>query len=302
MGFIYKITSPTGRQYVGKTKHLGRRKNTYKYNIANNVGWVNSMIMNSLQKYGWDAHKFEIIEEIPNEQLNEREKFWIKELDTYCFENPRNMNMSRGGEEGGRTWMFDIERRKKQSERFKGEGGSFYGKHHTEENKRKASIRTSAYNKKHGVKVPEWGAEKGREIVRTPIICYDINGYFVKEYRSLKIACDDLCINHSSISQVCNNKRTNVGGYIFRYKTENYPLKIEIGEIKYQTVSRPILRLNKDMKVIKEYPSAKEASEELRIPKTTINRAAQYNFLKPIRSGHIFIYKDLYAEIVKLVA
>lgn len=100
MGIIYKITSPTGRLYVGKTKHLGRRINSYKYKIVKNIGWKNSMIMNSLQKYGWDAHKFDIIEECQNEKLNEREIFWIKELGTYCFDNPKNMNMSRGGDGG----------------------------------------------------------------------------------------------------------------------------------------------------------------------------------------------------------
>ena len=302
MGLIYKITSPTGRLYVGQTKHFGRRINTYKYKIINDTGWKNAKIMNSLKKYGWDAHKLEIIEECENCKLNEREVFWIEELKTYCYEHPRNMNMTRGGESGGTPWMHDIERRKKQSKAFTKEGNPFFGKTHSDEWRSKKSKEVSEYNKKTGKVIPEWGAEKGRDIVRTAVLCYDKNGEFKKEYKSLQRAADDLGINHSSISAVCNEKRTNVGGFVFRYKTENYPLKIDVGDIKYQTVRRPILRLTKDMMVLKEYPSAKEASEELRIPKTTINRAAQYNLLKPIRSGHIFIYKDLYAEIVKLVA
>ena len=302
MGLIYKITSPTDRLYVGQTKHFGRRINTYKYKIINDTGWKNAKIMNSLKKYGLDAHKLEIIEECEDCKLNEREIFWIAELKTYCYEYPKNMNMTRGGEGGGAPWMHDIERRKNQSKSFTKEGNPFFGKTHTKEWRDRKSKEVSEYNKKTGKVIPEWGAEKGRNVVRRQVICYDKSGVFLSEYKSLQAASDELNIHHSCISDSCSNKRTNAGGYIFRYKTENYPIKIEVGEIKYQTVRRPVLRINKDMKVIKEYPSAKEASEELRIPKTTINRAAQYNWLKPIRSGHIFIYKDLYAVVLKMVA
>lgn len=299
MGFIYKITSPTGRLYIGKTKHLQRRINTYKYKITNDTGWKNAKIMNSLKKYGWDAHIFEIIEECENELLNDREKFWIKKLDTYCVENNKNMNMSRGGEEGGRVWMFDVERRKKQSERFTGVGGPFYGKKHTEENKRKQSERAKKQAIERGTKIPEWGAEKGRNIIRRPVLCYDSNGIFLKEFTCGSQASKEMKLDHTSISMVCNLKRSNVGGFIFRYKIENYPLKIEIRGIKTKQEERGLFYLDKDYSIIKEYPSAKYASVDLHIPKTTINRAAMYNWLKPIMSGHIFIYKDLYKEALK---
>ena len=63
MGFVYLITSPTGRRYVGQTKHVERRINLYKYKTKNDCGWKNAKVMNSIKKYGWDAHKFEILEE-----------------------------------------------------------------------------------------------------------------------------------------------------------------------------------------------------------------------------------------------
>jgi hypothetical protein len=65
-----------------------------------------------------------------------------------------------------------------------------------------------------------------------------------------------------------------------------------------QTVKRPVLTLNQDYEVVCEHPSSKEASEFWGVPKTTINRAAMYNWLVPIRSGHVFIYTDLYKQIL----
>lgn len=291
MGFIYKITSPTGRLYVGQTKHIARRINLYKYKIVKNVGWKNAMIMNSLQKYGWAAHKFEIIEECGDEQLSEREKFWIKELNTYCFDNPRNMNMSRGGEDGAKPWMHDLERRKQQSERFTGEGNPFYGKTHTPEQREKKSKQVSEYNKKIGWQVPEWGVEKGRDIVRKPIVCYDRNGEFVKEFNCARTASKEMELEHTSISMCCNLKRTHVGGYVFRYKTENYPMKIDVGVLKEQAVRKPVLWLDKNGEVKFEFESPEEASNFTLVPKTTIRRACAYNNGRPIRNGMIFKYK-----------
>lgn len=300
MGIIYKITSPTGRLYVGKTTHLARRKNTYKYNIANNVGWVNSMIMNSLQKYGWEAHIFEIIEEIQDEKLNEREIFWIKELHTYCFENPKNMNMSRGGEDGGRSWLFDEPRRKEQSKKFTGDGNPFYGKAHSDKTKEVLSKIMSKRNREKNIRVPKWGAEKGRLKVIKGVVVYNNLGNFIGEYESLVEASIKTGLKIQAIKDSAIYGSWIEGGYLVKYKTDDYPLKIEVGNITKQTVKRPVLFFMGNS--IIEYPSSLEASQDLKIPKTTINRAAYYNKFKPIRSGHVFIYTDLYAEILKQTA
>lgn len=292
MGFIYKITSPTGRLYVGQTKHIQRRIGAYKHKLVNNYGWKNAMIMNSLKKYGWSSHKFEIIEECENEQLNEREIFWIKELDTYCFENPKNMNMSRGGESGAKPWMFDTKRREEQSKRFSGTGNPFYGKTQSKEWSERKSKEVSEYNLRVGRKVPEWGSEKGLNLIRKPVLCYNSNGDFITEYSCASKAAKELKLGHTSISQVCLLKRTHVGWFVFRYKTENYPLKIDVGELKKQAVKKDVLMFLG--KKIIEFESAKEASAATGVPITSIRRACAYNNLHPLRNGMKFIYKELY--------
>lgn len=58
---IYKITSPTGKVYIGQTWNFKRRMYEYKsLNIKRQVYLYNSFI-----KYGFDSHKFDILYEFP---------------------------------------------------------------------------------------------------------------------------------------------------------------------------------------------------------------------------------------------
>ena len=300
MGFIYKITSPNNREYVGKTYDLRKRINCHKSAARRKEDSI--ILLNSIRKYGWDAHILEVIEECPDELLNEREIFWIAELKTYCYDYPGQMNMTKGGEGQRSTWMHDKKRRKELSEKMKGEGNYFFGKKHTKEMKEWLSEYSTERNKRDGRTVPEWGAEKGWEAVRKEVVCYDSNGVFVNEFISVTAAGKSLGILPTCISATCNGHQTNANGYIFRYKTEGYPKKIEVGALKSKTIKRPICLLSKDLKIMREFPSGQEASDFLGVPKGTINRAAKYNNLNPIRTGHIFCYKDDYLKEYSLVA
>jgi group I intron endonuclease len=287
MGFIYKITSPSGRIYVGKTKDLRKRINCHK--CASKKG-LNILLHNSIRKYGWDAHGFEIIEEIADELLNEREIALIKEYNTYFLNNPLGMNMTIGGDGNKGSWMHNTKLRKWFSDKFSGEGNPFYGKHHSEEFKKQKSKEVSEYNKKNGVKIPEWGVKKGRLKVIKAILMYDLEGNFVKEFESCTNAGKFVGCKANDISTCASGKRTQARGYVFRYKTDGYPLKIDVGVIKKQNTKRPIVTMMAGK--IWQHPSAQEASEFFGIPKTTINRAAMYNNGRSIKTGHTFYYKD----------
>ena len=292
MGVIYKIASPTGRTYIGKAKDLRKRINSHK--CASKKG-LNILLHNSIRKYGWEAHAFEVLEEVDNSSLNDREVALIKEHNTYWIDNPMGMNMTVGGDGNKGSWMHKTELREWFSQKFTGEGNPFYGKKHTEEWRKKKSKESSEYNKKNNITIAEWGVEKGREKVRRKIVCYDSKGKFVKEYKSISEASNDLNISHSSIDPVLAGKRTNAGGYVFRYWEENFAREVEVGEIKKQGVKRPVVVVAQGK--CREFPSAQEASEELGIPKTTINRAAMYNQGRPIRAGYAFYYKDSFEGI-----
>lgn len=295
MGVIYKLTSPSGRIYIGKSKNLKKRIKDYKYQCETRK----SIVHDSIRGYGWDAHKLEIIEECGNEKLSEREIFWIKELNSYWQGNPKGMNMTRGGEAGGGSWIHDLERRKKQSDRSKGERGNFYGRKHTDENKKIIGDKIRKINIESGRNVPKWGTEKGQQVLRKPVVVYNSLGEFIGEFISISETAKILKLNIGSVKDSVLYGSWINGEYLVKYRTFDLPLKIEVGEIKVKTEKRAVLTLTPEYDVVCEHPSAKEASEFWGIPKTTINRAAMYNWLTPIRAGHVFIYTDLYEEILK---
>jgi group I intron endonuclease len=230
-----------------------------------------------------------VIEKVEDCLLDEREIYWIAFYKTYCYEYPRGLNMTKGGDGNNGSWMHDIKRREKQAKRFTGNGNPFYGKHHTEEFKARKSKEVSEYNKQNGIKVPEWGIQKSRLQKIKPVLVYDNKGIFLREFESYAEATKFTKCSSRDIYNSVSGKRTHAKGYVFRNKTENYPLKIEV-EVKQQTVKRAIITVVSGK--MWEHPSAQEASEYFLIPKTTINRAAMYNNGKPIRTGHQFYYKD----------
>jgi len=98
-GYIYKITSPSGKVYIGQTKNISNRKNSYKgFNTPSTSIKAQIKLYNSLSKYGWDNHKFEVIDEcqfcgINNWLLDSLEIHWINEYDS--FNN--GLNCTKGG-------------------------------------------------------------------------------------------------------------------------------------------------------------------------------------------------------------
>lgn len=70
---IYKITSPSGKIYTGQSTNIDKRISRYKsLSCEKQV-----RLYNSLKKYGWDSHIFEIIEIVENaDMLLQRETSW----------------------------------------------------------------------------------------------------------------------------------------------------------------------------------------------------------------------------------
>ena len=209
------------------------------------------------------------------------------------------MNMTKGGEGQRSTWKHNAERVKNHINRFTGSNNPFYGQTHTGETKKIIADKASKRNKERGITIPKWGAEKGILKVIKPVIVYNEKGVFVSEFISLTKCSHSLNISLGSVKDSLKFNSWIEGKYQIRHKTENYPLVITVSEMTLRTVARPVLCFIGSNMV--EYPKAEIAANDLGIPKTTISRAANYNNLKPIRTGHVFIYKDLY-EKLKLVS
>lgn len=71
---IYKITSPTGRTYIGQAQVIQKRWRDYKQLNSKTKGQIK--LWRSFLKYGVENHVFEVIEECSENDLNCRERFW----------------------------------------------------------------------------------------------------------------------------------------------------------------------------------------------------------------------------------
>lgn len=80
---IYKITSPTGRVYIGQSVDIKTRWASYRSNCSKQV-----KLYNSFKKYGIHKHIFEIKEECREDELTEKELYWQKYYD--CVEKGLN--------------------------------------------------------------------------------------------------------------------------------------------------------------------------------------------------------------------
>lgn len=69
---VYKIISPSGKIYIGQSTNLQKREIAYRSNSCKGQ----TKLYNSLVKYGFSAHIFEVIEQCTIEELNIRERHW----------------------------------------------------------------------------------------------------------------------------------------------------------------------------------------------------------------------------------
>lgn len=90
---IYKITSPTGRVYIGQSVDIKNRIKCYKY--PEKVKGQRKLYY-SLKKYGYKKHKFEIVAQCDIEKLDEMEIFYIDVYNT--FNTKHGLNCNHGGQ------------------------------------------------------------------------------------------------------------------------------------------------------------------------------------------------------------
>lgn len=73
---IYFIDTPN-KVYIGSSKHCEKRKKQHSYELRTDRH-INPMLQNAFNKYGLDKFVFEILEEIDEEMLIEKERFYYK--------------------------------------------------------------------------------------------------------------------------------------------------------------------------------------------------------------------------------
>ena len=97
MGYIYKITNLTNNlAYIGQTVRPYKERWADHKRDRLKEPYCNWPLYRMLNKVGLENTKWEIIEEVPNEQLNDREQYWIAYYDT----KNNGYNCTYGGQNG----------------------------------------------------------------------------------------------------------------------------------------------------------------------------------------------------------
>jgi len=129
--------------------------------------------------------------------------------------------------------------------------------------------------------------QKLKNIKSIPIIQYDINGNFVREWNSGKQYAEiNNLSNGTAITQCLKRKIPSAYNSLWRYKTDNYPKKIN-PPIYWKNNFTPINQYDLVDNFIKEWSSILEASISLNIKKASICNTLK----KRAKSAGGFIWK-----------
>lgn len=225
LSYIYKICSPTGKIYIGKTINLKERKSSYKFLKCKKQ----VLIYRSLLKYGFSGHTFEVVYEGENtsKELNELEIYFIGFFKSFNGYNNNGLNLTLGGEGGFGRKISDEQKRKIVAYNKT----RIYTKH-TEETKKlisesrkktgKTPSQQNSINNSKGkklIKTIEW-IKNNAESIKKPIIQFDLNDNFIREWKSAKDVELEIGLSRKNIGENLRNKTKQAYGYKWKFKNK----------------------------------------------------------------------------------
>jgi len=218
---IYKITSPTGKVYIGQSINIEKRFEHYKY--------VNSIkgqpkLYYSFKKYGYKNHIFEILEECQIKQLNEQEIYW----GLYFNVINEGLNCKLGNQNS----IISKETRLKMSKKvFQYDLQGNFIKEWSSISEISDTLKLSKGWLSHIIdhstftlKGYRFTSEKTKLIPITKnyknkkiVFQYDRNNIFIQQWSSAKEAAEKLGLFTQNITSCCRNETKSAGGFIWKY-------------------------------------------------------------------------------------
>ena len=232
---IYKITSPSGKIYIGQTTNYSKRHNAYK----NHKCKRQPKLFASIEKYGFINHTIEIIKECQVKDLNYYERYYQEYYESVL--NGLNLRYTATTDKSG---FMSEETKKKMSDSGKGKiiteewrkNLSIAGmnRRHTEEEKQKISqankgkIKTPEHIAKIQATLKTMQMPKRSEETKAlqslnngkskKVNQYDLEGNFINQFRSGSQASRELGISVMSISSCALGKLKTGGGFVWKYE------------------------------------------------------------------------------------
>ena len=102
MSYIYKISNDINDLvYIGQTTSSIYARFKQHYYDRNE----NNKFHNAIRELGIEHFKIELLEECSNEELDEREKYWISYYDSF-YTTGKGYNLTEGGQWGSGTQIL----------------------------------------------------------------------------------------------------------------------------------------------------------------------------------------------------
>ena len=134
MGYIYCITSPSLKQYIGQTKDSIEQR--FKGHQAKSSNCT--LLKRAAKKWGWEHMVVEILVECPDEELDKNE---IECIELYRTLAPEGYNCTTGGETKKKYSEFTRKKMSNSAKKAIREGRikmpNWNGRKHTKETKQK---------------------------------------------------------------------------------------------------------------------------------------------------------------------
>lgn len=211
-----------------KKKYIGITGMKPEYRWNNGKGYTSGYFRNAIEKHGWDAFTHEIL----YTRLTKEEACVIEQelVAKYRSNNPKyGYNSSIGGEMSalGCHWELSQETknkmRKPKSEEHKkgiskaltGKGNGMYGKHLSEEHRRKISEAEKGrkLTEEHKAKLSGANNRNSKKVGM-----YDYyTGKLLVVWESTGQAARETGVSQQNISACCRNKRKTAGGWLWDY-------------------------------------------------------------------------------------
>ena len=270
---IYRLNNLiTGKSYVGSSKCLATRLNSYYCEKAmlNKLSIRRSIIYNALLKYGFNKFSVDILEHCEMDVLIEREQYYIDFL-----EPEYNILKAANSRLGSK---HSLETKALMSIKLKGINHPFYGKTHTYETRIKISeslksslVFKDSFKAKPRVRTSETIFKLSLKSGGVSVKIFDKCGNIVKTFPSINKAAKYLGIGSSTIHRIPN--KGIYGDFIFEFK---------INDIR-------VWVYDQDKKLVKVFKNTKETSEWYNMSRNVL---CTY-----IRSGKLYNNKFYFYKI-----